>query len=464
MKNFLKIFFVFALIFNFSVVFAEKLPENVAIEEKRLSNDIPVYFMKNTVNHIDCVIVGIKGGIQYYSEEMSGIEKLTFEMLGRGSENYSYDEIQNLFYDTSSSISVKSSLYGSRLVLNSIDDYVETMLPVMLESFVFPQFSESEFEKAYTDCQAELQRQLNEPMKLALYYAFKVLYENHPFAISNTATPESINNLTLNAVKEYYKTLLDSRRFYVIAVTNKSSDELLPYFEKYLGKIDKGSELLKEMKIENIKVKEEPKVFTHQAIAGSSHVFRAFSAPSIHSEFYEPFNVAKSIYDKILFSVVRGKHGACYSVFTGRGNLEASVGFEIAYRCSDFSDIKNHMKEAREILKEGKYITNTNADGSFVYGSIKDDFENFKNSMITSYYESEITTRDRAAVLDSSILIFGDATSFKKIVDSLISVTYEQVMQAVDKYILTEDDFWFGITGPEDEDALMESLTKKGNL
>lgn len=460
MKNFLKIFFVFAMIFNFSVVFAEKLPEKDVIEEKHLSNDIPVYFMKNTANHIDCVIVGVKGGIQYYGEEMSGIEKLTFEMMCKGSENYSYDEIQNLFYDTTSAISVKSALYGSRLVLRSIDEYVETMLPVMLESFVSPQFPESEFEKSYTDCQTELQSQLNEPIRLAMYYATKVLYENHPFAISNTATPESINNLTLDAVKEYYKTLLDSRRFYVIAVTNKSSDDLMPYFEKYLGKIGKGTEPLKEMKIEDIKVKEAPMVFTHQAIAGSSHVFRAFSAPSIRSEFYEPFAVAKNIYDKILFSVVRGKYGACYSVFTGTENLEAGVGFEVAYRCSDFSDIKNHMKEAREILKEGKYITNTNADGSFVYGSIKDDFENFKNSMITSYYESEITTRDRAADLDSSILLFGDTTSFKKIMDSLTSVTYEQVMQAVDKYILTEDDFWFGVTGPEDEDALMEALTK----
>ena len=102
-------------------IFAQVKYPNVI--EKTLENGIPVYYIENTTNKVDSILVGVKGGPKYYSPEYSGIEHATFLMMGKGSVEYSYDDLQNLKYQTSARVAVSSGYYGSWLSLNSIDEY-----------------------------------------------------------------------------------------------------------------------------------------------------------------------------------------------------------------------------------------------------------------------------------------------------------------------------------------------------
>jgi len=444
--------------FCVGAVFAQSIYPKV--EERKLANGIPVYYMENTTNKIDSIIVGVKGGPKYYTPELSGIENATFLMLGKGSVEYTYEELQSIKYKTSSTVKVSSGPYGSWISLNSIDEYLDETLPMYLDGIVHPIFKEAQYDLIMKDYSNSVQQTLNDPYSLARYYAGKIITQGHPYETAASVQVESIDNITLSAIRDYYSTLLDSSRFYVIACTKKPLESLMPLFEEYLNGIPEGTDPLKTQDLPPLNIKHEPMVFTHQAVAGSGHVFRAFEAPSHKSDESIAYMIAETVYNQIMHNVVRAKYGACYSAWSEDSGREANVGYEVIYRCSDFSEIKTQIAEARQIMADGKYILSTKDDGSFVLGDLKDGFEGFKNSVINALYSTDMTTAARTGMLNSSLLMYGNTTGIYDLRAKLNTVTYEQVNEVFNKYFLSNDDFWFAVTGPDEEEAVMEALSK----
>lgn len=445
-----KLLFITILVAETFFVFAES-------ETLYLSNGIPVYYEENTTNRVDSIYLCVKGGVQTYPPEYSGIENALFKMMLKGSESYSLENQKSFCYETSSSFGSSNGVMSSVLFMNCIDDYVMEGLPYLLDGFVNPLFADSEYAKVKNDFENDIQRTLNDPYSIGFDFLVKKVYSGHLYGTFAYPTLESMKNLTLQNVEIHHEQILDASRIFVVAVTKTSSQELISVLEQYLGSIkNKGSEFT--YNVSDVQIKSKPMVLVHQSASGTAFVIRAFSAPSRTADDYIPFILAETIYDKIMHEVVRGKYGDCYSAWCDDFGRLANVGYETFYRCSNVNELKVHAAEAREIMASGKYIIGTTADGSFIFADIAEGFESFRNTEINKLYNSEVTTASRGAKKCNSIILWNSLDGIDVQREKLNTVTCEEVLDVFKKYFLTEEDFWIGVAGPEDEDKLQEAL------
>lgn len=457
----IKMIFAITAIFsgiNFLYAFGER-----NISEVTLSNGIPVYIAKNMDNQIDAVCIGVKGGTSFYTKETSGIENVVFNMMLNGSASYSKTDMQNFVYATSSRFRGASLRQGSVLSVVCIEDYLKEALPYLLDGFVNPQFEQKEYENLMNEYQAGIQSVLNDPESMALYYGKQILYNGHPYEVLSGITQESIYNITYEAVKNYHASLMNSNRIFVVAVTSMAQEELVPILENYLAKIPAGEALPEEETVPELNLKQSPLVLAHPSAQGTGFVIRAYNTAGIKSEDYIPYLIAKHIYSKVAFSLLRTKYGICYSFRLDDFSEVENVGYELLYRCSDYTDLKKRMGEARSIIKRGEYITGSNKDGSFTYGKISKDFEGFVNSIKNTMYSSLQTTGSTADTLCRSLLLWGDLNSLDEQRNRINSVTIAEVQSAFEKYINSadEDCFWVAAVGPENEELLESILNDK---
>lgn len=448
-KNILLILCISAAFSAFSKSAAES-----AVETYRLKNDIPVYVRQIPDNRICAVYFVVKGGTAYLTPETSGLENAVFSMMSMGSEKYSYAEIQALEFDTQSSISSSTSRDGSVFAMTSIDSYFDRTFDCFADAFLNPLFSQREYELFMTNCRQSIQSALNNPGSMLFYYSQKLLYDGHPYQTSSAVTIDSVENITLSAIRTFHSALLDSRRISVVACGSFSVPELLEKLNETLGTLHAGKNALKDTAVEPLSVFGENAVFVHQAAAGTGFVMRAFASPSVTSPDYPVARIACDIYSDILFNVVRENYGACYTPESSIVSSAAPFGFEYLYRASNLTDFSRYMDEARGIMERGVVISGRDADGQYVFEPLEDRLEGYINSYINRKFASQATTGGIAGRMCASLLQFGDVFSADALTGIAQKTTAEDILRVFKKYWVDGSSRWFAVVSPEDEERI----------
>ena len=203
-----------------------------------LDNGIPVVIKKNESNRVFTLKVGLKGHVMFTPEEMAGIEAITLAMLAKGTENYQYEAIQKLMYEKSSSISTSyKSFDHTSFDLFTLDKYYDELFPVFADCILNPTFNEDEFNRIIEEFKINLQTGLNEPYTRTVTKLHERFFEGHPYLATWEGTEESLSNITLDDVKEYYSRLFVKERMFIVAVGNFNGDELLESLNSAFGNL-----------------------------------------------------------------------------------------------------------------------------------------------------------------------------------------------------------------------------------
>lgn len=450
------VFFAALLFLTFSPIFSMERE----VQELKLSNGIPVYYINNTENEIDAVCISVDGSINYLTPETSGLESVLFSLMATGSDKYSKEEIDYWKNTTKSTISSNSGMDNSILELICIDSYLDAGLDILSDSFMNPILSKTEFDKIMTNVNQRIQQTMNDPFSLGFYYARKIIYRNHPYEVSSAVTIDSVKNINLAEVKKHYKTILDNRRIKVFAVTKTDSQVLIEKLDSTIGRIGAQSYPLKKEEIRCPDIKEEPLVITNSNASGTGYILRFTTGPSFLSEDYIPTLLALQLYTQNCMNVVRGKYGTCYSPEVSSAGSKANFNYEVLYQCSNMEDFKEHLAEARNITAQGKCVTGTKKDGSFILSDFDEVLEGKKNSLINSTYQKQATTAGLLSRIMNSVYCYGNPTEINKRYEEIRNATSEQVLSAFRKYITVSDDFWLAVVGPEDEERVEQILNK----
>lgn len=451
MNRIMKSVFIFFLLFLGSLVFAN---QDINIEKAVLKNGINVYIKNIPNNKINVVYFVVKGGTDYLTPETSGLEDALFTIMTKGSEKYSYSDIQALEFDTQSSITSSSSRNGCVFGLTSIDYYFDESFEYFVDCFLHPSFDAKQYELMITQYNQAIQSMLNNPSSMLFYYSQKIIYENHPYQISSSVTIDSINNITIEKMKQLHYNIMDSRRISVVACGDFDSNLLIEKLNDSVGNIKKSSYELSSDKIEQINIQGENAVFLHQSSSGTGFVMRAFASPSVKSPDYPVAKIICDIYSDILFNVVRENYGACYTPQTSILSSESPFGFEYLYRLSNLTDFTKYVQEARNIMKQGKVISGRNKNGEYMFEDLDSRLEGYKNSYINKKYATQETTSGIASRMSASILQFDDLYAIDKITEIVKKTTKDDVLHVFNKYWIEEPSRWFAVVSPEDEEKI----------
>lgn|SRR5574344_210173 len=414
-----------------------------------LKNKIPVYIQQNTSNRVVSLYIVVQGGTALVSPDKSGLENALFSMMTKGSANYTYQQIQSIEYKTKASVSPGTLNEGSVLGVSCIDYYFDQMLPILIDGFINPTFGQNEFNNLINEYSQRLVNVQNDPNSLLQYTAERVLFKGHPYETSTGVTEESLQNITIENMKELHQKIVDAKRISIVAVGNFNAKDLVKKLDETIGKVQVVDKNFKPVNVGPLSINGDTVVITNPAAQGTGFVAQCFSGPSVDGDDYVASCIAANIYSEILYTIVREKYGACYTPESLVTSSHAGLGMVYIYRASDLSKLTSYIEEAKGIMKQGKVTSGKNGDGTYMYATISDRLEGYRNSYLNAKYEDMQTNGGVAAKIAGSILQFNDPEKYLSVMESAKKVTADDIMNAFTKYWCTDKCQWFAVVGPE---------------
>lgn len=148
----------------------------------------------------------IKGG-QLVCPEKPGISSINAKMMGQGTALHTATEIEQTLSLLGASINVYGNNTGTTLSGVCLADNFEKVMEIMGEMLVSPRFDQEIFEREKKNALAHIQRTAKSPEGIAGVTTLKLFFGESVFTTPSEGTTESVNSLTMDDIKEYYKTL-----------------------------------------------------------------------------------------------------------------------------------------------------------------------------------------------------------------------------------------------------------------
>ena len=415
------------------------------IKELSLKNGIKVYVLNNG-SGVCSVEIAAKDPMKISSTEIPGLESALFEVMNASSKKYPYAKKQSISYKTNTSFANSTGSYASVLEMTTQDTNFYSMLDVLTDSFLNPDFNQ----QALNDLQQEIYSTVNGfktvPTSALIYNIQQTVYKNHPMLNNCGVNLDSYQKITKEAMMKLYKEIISNREIFVVAAGNIDETQLISQLNKTLGSIkysvseNKQNETFDMLSFEN----HEDYVTVMEEAKGTGFVARVFPVPSYTSDEIIPCIIASKIYSDVMFNVVREHHGICYTPYSTVRNNPCGFGMEILYRVTDFDNFKEAMEESRNYMKEGKLIENISDDKkSFVFCNLDSRLEGYKNSFITGTYSGSETTSGKVNQITWNLINYGDYDYSSKDVEKIKTVTSDDILNVFNKYWVNQNALWF---------------------
>ena len=432
-----------------------KKTKAASVKTSKLKNGIPVYVQENKNARVASIAFGVKGGVAHLAPETSGLESALFDMMANSSKNYSYEVRKNLLFDKNAQLDSFSKLAGSALTLTTIDSYLDELLPVFVDGFLNPQYDEDVYALLMNSYQQTVQGMLAEPSSVLDWKIVQDVYKNHPYKTRASVTPDSIENITIENLESLHNAIMNTNEIFVVAVGNVNAKSLVKELNKTLGALPKSKTPATKLDLPQLQLEsQEPVVLTNASVSGSGYLSRVFASPANSSSDFIPASLAANIYSAIMFNVVREHYGVCYTPYSYVSGSLAPYGEEFLYNLSDYENFVSAMKEARDIMADGKVIESVDENGSYVFSPLEKELAGYKNKFINSRYESQSTPEEIVSTLAYNVMNFNDINYGQKQLNQINAATADEILKIFHKYWLEGNARWYAIVGPENAEEL----------
>ncbi|MGL4981245.1 MAG: M16 family metallopeptidase [Treponemataceae bacterium] len=435
-----------------SIFFLLVAPQLIAYENNfsihALDNHIPVIIKRDATSRIITLKIVVEGLSSFLKPDQSGVESVLFTMMTKGSKKYDYKYIQSLLYQKQAAFSSDTNQNGSTLTLTVIDKYFDDFYPIFVDGFIAPHIHPSEFSNVMEFEKQQLFDEQNTPFSLLQYTIRQNVYKNHPFETSSKPTPQSISNIDLLQVKRFHEKVLNANRITIIATGNFDAKTLLPRLNDSFSFIKPSP--VTQLALKKTNTKGSPILIKNEAAKNTGFLARTFASPSVREKDYVPAIIAATIFQELLFNIVREKYGACYSIGTNIAPSKSGYGLLYVYRASNINAIPSYIAEAEAILLKDQVISGKESDGTYKFQSISDRLDGFKNTQINALFSMAKTNAGVASQIASGLFLLNEHDYYLTIIQKIKDVTSTDVLNAFKKYWLGSDRQWFIITGDED--------------
>ncbi|MBU0926282.1 MAG: insulinase family protein [Spirochaetes bacterium] len=409
------------------------------IETRTLANGVTLIVKKNPANRVFSMKIAFRGGSAMTGPERAGIEAMTLAMLARGSTAYPYAALQRAQYERSSSIGYSASSYDwASFDLNTIDKYWDEMFAIYADCALSPAFDPAQFAVVQNDFKVSIQKSLADPYNFAVTRLHGKMFAGHPYAAEFGGSAESVAAITLDDVKAYYRDAMSADRMVVVAVGNFDADALAASLNATVGSMPRKG--IAVPAVERFEPKEALYLERFDKSKGVAYVRGDFPIADPRSPDFPTLQLAFSMLDELLFSIVRTDHGACYSVWSKAFGFESAYGSLVVYKTDRPGEAKGWVDEAIALLASGKTLNVKGGDEK--YAPIASTIEAYKAKYINSFFGSQQTNAETAAQLVAGSVYFGDHLEYLRFIDKVNAIRPEDVVAAIKAYVVDAPVSW----------------------
>ncbi len=186
------------------------------------SNEIPIVALQLTIN----------GGhkMDAYAPKKSGLASLTASMMNEATKNYSSEEIQEELRKIGSSISIFGGNSSTTMTISSLKKNLARTLEIAEEILKNPAFNQEDFDRLKNQQLEGIKASQKDPGSIANQVFNRLMYgDEHIYSVSSQGIEETVDNITLEDVKNFYENYYSPNVSELVVVGDVSKKEVDPY-------------------------------------------------------------------------------------------------------------------------------------------------------------------------------------------------------------------------------------------
>ncbi len=290
------------------------------IEHWKTENGLNVYYVHvPELPMLDLQLTFAAGSA--YDAKKAGISSFTTGMLDKGAEGMNADQIAEAFESTGSKFSASSARDMATISLRSLtmQSQLDKSLKTWLNVIGKPSFPEADFARLKKQALIGLQAQKQNPSSVASKAFYENLYGDHPYASPISGTEDSINAMSVDNLKAFYKQyfVVKNGHLAMVGAINKADAEKIA--------IQVSNALVTESKGSGKKADPIPEV---NPLKEAKTIHIPFQSAQAHIMIGQP-GVKRG--DKDYFTLYLGNHTLGGSGFTSRLMKEIRVKRGLSY-------------------------------------------------------------------------------------------------------------------------------------
>jgi len=393
-----------------------------------IANFLNVYHVnKNTLPIVQINLI-IPAGSIYDPEGKQGISTLTSMLIDEGAGDLSGLEISDRIEGLGSILNINSNKEFTTISLLTLKENLEKSLEIFSLILISPTFEDSEFTRESARLQTQIMQLNDDPSYLASREFQKVIYDKTAYKFPASGTLNSIKNLSLTDVRDFYNKKYSPNGSFLIIVgeieENESRQLLNKYFENWPNKI------ITEKKDNTVaKSKKEIVIVDKQDAAQSEIKLGHYSKGRNSEDFYSR---------TVLNSILGGQFSSRINL-----NLREDKGFTYgAHSNYSYNRIGSTFTVSTSVKSE--HTSNALKEIIFELNSIKttvtDEELAFAKSYLIRRFPSLFETYSQVATNLSLIPIFNlNKNYFKDYVNKIENVSLTDIHRAADENILLDN-------------------------
>jgi len=357
-------------------------------------------------------------------EKFAGEYSLMNRLLLKGTTNHSSEEIATFLDENAIELITEMKSDYLRFRFTCLNEDFEKALSVLNDIILNSTFEE--FSKEVGKFKGELMAELDSAKVKVSDLFTKTIYKNHFYGHSYTMILEQLDKITLDDVKNSFKTILETGRKSLVLVGDVEENGLL---EKYFGNLPSASENESEIPVPAPIVKDYAEIIKEDA--NQAQILQGWIAATIDDKEYPVLMLLNIILgasglSSRLFLELREKKGLAYTVRTSfETHLKSSV-FSI-YIGTEPSNIQTSIDGFKEEIEKIKTIP---------VG--EEELHNAKNNLIGKQQFLYETNSQQANTM-AYYSIMGKGFNYRDtILEQVKNVTSDDILACANK-IFTDD-------------------------
>ena len=324
---------------------------------KDLPNGSKIIGAENTEIPTVTFSMTIPGGHLISSNDMSkvGLASLFAKMMNEDTKNYTAEQFSIELLKLGSSINVSSGIDGIVYTVQSLKKNFDKTMALLQERIFNPNFTEEAFNRIKKQSLENFKVQKSQPASVATAVFMKLTYGDNILGISQDGTEETVKNISLDDIKNYYNSYMTSQDAKVVIVGDIRQQEVLPKLA-FLDKLSKKK--IEFRKVDDPPAVDKTKVFLVDVPKAAQSEFRIGYATGLKydatGDFYKAYLMNYPLgtdFTSRLNQMLRETKGWTYgagSFFTGNkymGGFQFSSGIRADATDSALSEVMNQFGE-----------------------------------------------------------------------------------------------------------------------
>lgn len=197
-----------------------------SVEKYTLDNGMSV--LLKPIDHARSVSlqIWVQAGSLYETEQNNGLSHVLEHMAFKGSETYTGEQLTELIEGVGGRQNAATSKDYTFYYVTVPSAHWERGLRVLEQIVLHPTFPENEFEKERRVVLSELARYQDNPERLLWKRFIPRLYDDHPYQRLTIGSRKVLKQVTLDQLKEYYRTYYQPSRMTLVVAGQFDSDRV----------------------------------------------------------------------------------------------------------------------------------------------------------------------------------------------------------------------------------------------